>query len=109
MKNITIILLIIGMYSTLSYGQVAINEDDSDPNATAVLDIKSTTKGVLFPNLSQSQRDTLHSPAKGLIIFNRTVGYFNYFNGNKWCRIDRTVALDPSTNPTGSENDNGVG
>jgi len=97
------------MYSTLSYGQVAINEDDSDPNATAVLDIKSTTKGVLFPNLSQSQRDTLHSPAKGLIIFNRTVGYFNYFNGNKWCRIDRTVALDPSTNPTGSENDNGVG
>lgn len=90
-------------------GQTAINEDDSEPDANAALDIKSTTKGVLFPNLSESQRDTLHSPATGLIIFNRTVGYFNYFNGDKWCRIERSVALDPAVNPTGSENENGVG
>jgi hypothetical protein len=109
MKNILLILIIFGISNLIVVGQVAINEDDSDPDATAVLDIKSTTKGVLFPNLSQSQRDTLHSPAAGLIIFNRTVGYFNYFNGSKWCRIDRSVALDPATNPTGSENDNGIG
>ena len=89
--------------------QVAINEDDSDADPTAALDVKSTTKGVIFPKLSETERDNLPSPAEGLMIFNRTVGYFNYYNGTNWCLIDRTLKVDPAVNPAGTENDNGVG
>lgn len=102
-------VMVLFLFAFHSSGQVAINEDDSDADADAALDIKSTTKGVIFPKLSETERDTLPSPATGLLIYNRTVGYFNYYNGNKWCRIERSVAIDPATNPSGSENDNGTG
>jgi len=89
--------------------QVAINEDDSDADPKAALDIKSTTKGMLFPNLSETQRNNLPSPATGLMIFNRTVGYFNYYNGIKWCRIERTVVENPATTAGGAQTEIGVG
>ncbi|KKP38047.1 MAG: hypothetical protein UR28_C0024G0002 [Candidatus Peregrinibacteria bacterium GW2011_GWF2_33_10] len=102
-------LLLFLLATQITFAQVAINEDDTDANAKAALDVKSTTKGVLLPNLSQTERDNLVSPATGLIIYNRTVGYFNYYNGTKWCRIERTLVLDPAVNPTTTANDVGVG
>lgn len=105
-----VLFCIIALSMTLSsHAQVAINEDDSDGEATSILDVKSTTKGVIFPKLSETERDNLPSPADGLLIYNRTVGYFNYYNGTKWCMIDRTSVVDPAVNPAGAENDNGVG
>lgn len=101
-----LILMFLGLQA---FSQVAINEDDSDADPNAALDVKSTTKGVIFPKLSESQRDTLHSPAPGLLIYNRTFGYFNYFNGTKWQRIPRTVVKDPSVNPSTAGTDKGVG
>jgi len=89
--------------------QVAINETNADANSKAALDIVSTTKGILLPNLSETQRNALPSPTLGLIIFNRTVGYFNYYNGSKWCSLNRTVVKTPATNPVGAASGVGVG
>jgi len=88
--------------------QVAINEDDSDGDASAALDVKSTTKGVLFPIMTSTNRDALKSPAEGLLIFNRSGGYFNVYNGAKWQEITRAV-VEAATNPAGAENAVGVG
>lgn len=99
-----IVLLGIG-----SMAQTAINEDGSAADPTARVDIKSTTKGVLFPSLTTVQRDAIPSPTQGLIIYNSTTGYFNYYSGSKWCEIDRTESINPAINPAGAENDNGMG
>ncbi|WP_395062186.1 beta strand repeat-containing protein [Flavobacterium sp.] len=42
------------------------------PDASAVLDVSSTTKGFLMPRLTDTQRNAIVAPAKGLLIFNIT-------------------------------------
>lgn len=42
------------------------------PDASAQLDISSTTKGVLLPRLTTTQRNAIANPATGLMIFNTT-------------------------------------
>ena len=49
--------------------QVAINTDLSAPDNSAMLDVKSTTKGMLVPRMTLSQRNAIASPASGLMIF----------------------------------------
>ena len=64
---------------------VGINDDGSQPNSSAMLDINSTTKGLLIPRLSQEQRLAIVSPATGLMVFqtDNTVGFY-YYAGSGW-------------------------
>jgi hypothetical protein len=43
------------------------------PNSNAALDVSSTSKGVLFPRLTTSQRDAISSPEFGLVVYNSTL------------------------------------
>jgi hypothetical protein len=45
---------------------------DATLDASAVLDISSTTKGVLFPRMTTAQRNAITTPADGLVIYNTT-------------------------------------
>ena len=91
------------------HAQTAINEDNSDGDATSELDIKSTTKGVLFPVMTEVERDAIPSPTAGLLIFNRSGGYHNFYNGSNWVQLNRNVA-QVATNPTaGTGTEIGVG
>ncbi|NQV02212.1 MAG: hypothetical protein HQ542_06180 [Bacteroidia bacterium] len=55
-----------------------------------MLDVKSTTHGVLVPRHSAASRDLIPSPANGLIIFNTTTSQFDYFNGSHWYQLEST-------------------
>lgn len=72
-------ILVISMSVPLT-AQVAVNTDGSSPDASAMLDIKSTLKGVLVPRMTQAQRAVISSPANGLLVYqtDNTQGY--YFN-----------------------------
>ncbi len=52
----------------------------TSPDASAILDIKSTTKGLLIPRLTQGQENALSGPASGLLIFNTGQGRLNFYN-----------------------------
>lgn len=58
------------------------------PNTNAVLDITSSTKGLLTPRLTAAQRTTLtatlSAATNGLIIYNLTTLKFNYWDGTQW-------------------------
>lgn len=56
------------------------------PNVSAVLDVSSTTKGLLPPRMTQTQRDAINpaSTAAGLTIFNTTTNRLNTWNGTSW-------------------------
>ena len=45
---------------------------DATLDASAVLDISSTTGGVLFPRMTTTQRNAITTPAEGLVIYNTT-------------------------------------
>ena len=67
-------------------GSVAIGTSQVD--ATAVLNIVSTTKGVLFPRMTSSQRTAISSPATGLIVYqtDATEGLYIY-KSTGWTQI----------------------
>ena len=74
--------------------QVAINTDESLPDASAILDISSNDKGILIPRLTETERDAISNPAAGLMVFNTTDSCFNYYTGMEWyknCGRDLTT------------------
>ena len=69
MKNICTLLAAV-LLTTTTYAQIGINNEN--PDASAALDITSTTQGLLMPRLTAIQISNITSPAKGLIVFNIT-------------------------------------
>lgn len=82
-----ILLLLIIMVTLSARAQVAINTDGSSPDASAILDVKSTTKGFLPPRMSTEQRNGISSPVAGLVIFNASENVLNVFNGTGWTSL----------------------
>jgi uncharacterized protein (TIGR02145 family) len=54
------------------------------PNASAKVEITSTTQGFLPPRMTTIQRDAIAAPAAGLVIFNTTTNCLNFFMGSGW-------------------------
>jgi hypothetical protein len=48
--------------------------------ASSILTIESTTKGVLFPRMTTTQKNAISSPATGLIVFDTTLGKLCVFS-----------------------------
>jgi hypothetical protein len=62
----------------------------NSPNANAILDLSSTTKGFLPPRMSFTQRDAISSPPAGLIIWCNNCGSsgeVQVYNGSSWTNI----------------------
>lgn len=80
---ITIFLFILTLKSAQAQN---IGIGTTTPNASAQLDISSTSKGVLLPRLTAAQRDGIVSPAVGLMVFSTTDNSFYFFDGT-WRRL----------------------
>jgi len=59
----------------------------ASPAASSLLEMASTTKGLLAPRMTTVQRDVISSPAAGLLIYNTTTTAFNYFDGSVWAAV----------------------
>ena len=76
------------MLSVIGFAQVGINTDGSDPDPSAVLDVKSTSKGLLLPRLTIEERDAITDPAAGLVIYCKDAMEVQFFNGVSWVNMD---------------------
>ncbi|MEZ5902405.1 MAG: hypothetical protein R3D88_03725 [Alphaproteobacteria bacterium] len=65
----------------------------STPSATALLDLTSTTHGLLPPRMTTVDRDAIVAPATALTIFNTTDGKYQYYDGAIWQDIGSTAAI----------------
>jgi len=96
----SIVLLIIVAQTSTSLAQgVGINNSNSPPDGSAMLDVFSNNKGVLIPRLTTSEQLNIPSPATGLLIFNNDSAYFMYFDGNFWISWCHTPCLPPPPKP----------
>ncbi len=59
----------------------------SSPNASALLDVTSTTKGILFPRMTTTQKNAIASPAAGLVIYDTTLGKLCVRTASAWQTI----------------------
>ena len=62
--------------------------DNPNPDASAILDLTSTSKGLLAPRMTQIERNAISSPATGLLIYqtDATPGFYVY-DGTAWIKI----------------------
>jgi len=89
MKKILIFAaLVIPSLAMLAQDNVGIGT--STPNPSALLDVTSTTKGVLFPRMSSAQRTSI-TGVKGLLVFDTSTNSFWYHNGSIWVNITSGV------------------
>jgi hypothetical protein len=91
MKKYKLILFLV-LYFTVWFGKtyaqsVAIGEREFSPHSSAVLEVKSTSKGVLVPRVTFTQRVHIQTNAQavGLLVFqtDREVGLY-YYDGSVW-------------------------
>ncbi|MFH2094316.1 MAG: hypothetical protein ABIJ16_01345 [Bacteroidota bacterium] len=89
MRRFLVTIIILSAWCGLSLGQnIAITDDDGySAQASAMLDVKSVTKGMLVPRMTSAQRIAITSPATGLLVYDTTVGCFYYFNGTAWSNM----------------------
>tara|TARA_R110002072_G_scaffold106447_1_gene232458 strand:+ start:116547 stop:118223 length:1677 start_codon:yes stop_codon:yes gene_type:complete len=115
MKKALFLLIIIPM---LSRGQVGINTTNPDPSS--ILDLNSTTSGVLVPRMTEAQKIAIASPAIGLLIYQTdNVSGFWFYDGTTWISLSAPSAnssweitgnsgTDPSINFIGTTDDQDV-
>lgn len=87
----------------LFYGQIGIGT--ANPNSSSILDINSTNGGVLVPRMTQAQKNTIASPATGLLIYQTdgSTGFW-YYNGTAW-----TTFTSSGWSTTGTAGTNFIG
>ena len=86
----TILLFLNCLLIGAIYAQVGVNSDQSAPDPSAMLEVKSSSLGFLPPRLSSAQRDQISNPALGLMIFNTDCLDIQVYNGASWVPVGNT-------------------
>ena len=79
-SNIYLIALWVTLFSFSTSAQVGIGT--TNPDTSSMLDIQSTTTGVLIPRMTTAQRTAISSPANGLLVFDTTTNSFWFYTTN---------------------------
>lgn len=86
-------ILFLSLISTLvifdlSAQNIGINTTGANPNSSAMLDVSSTTKGMLVPRMTKVQRDAIVAPADGLFVFqnDEDFGFYYYEASRRWVK-----------------------
>jgi hypothetical protein len=94
MKNIlkSIVLLCSLILATNAIAQVNTGIGTATPDASAQLDVKSTSKGFLAPRMTEAERTAIASPAAGLLVYQTdgNTGYY-YRNATQWTLLSSVV------------------
>ena len=78
-----ILLVIACIFFTANiFAQVGISSTSITPDATSILELRSTTLGFLAPRMTTTQRDAITTPATGLLIYNTTTNQFNFYSAS---------------------------
>lgn len=87
---------------TIAQG-MAVNTSGAAANNSAMLDVSSTTQGMLVPRMDSAQRSMISSPATGLLVYqtNGLTPGFYFYNGSVW-----TSLSSGSATPTGAAGGN---
>ncbi|WP_412560680.1 hypothetical protein [Winogradskyella sp. MIT101101] len=78
-----------------AHAQVGIGT--TDPDASALLELESDSQGMLTPRMSTTDRNSISSPAKGLLVFDTDLDAFYFYNGSVWEEMESTSTPNNKT------------
>ncbi len=65
------------------------------PDASAILELSATDKGLLVPRLTTAQRNAIAAPAEGLIIYNLDTKCLEVYSDTMWVNLCQTCTSTP--------------
>ncbi|MGB0870587.1 MAG: hypothetical protein ACPGSD_13400 [Flavobacteriales bacterium] len=79
-----LVCIISCLFQITAFAQVGIGT--ITPDASAILDVESTTRGFLPPRLTTAERDAINSgvATPGLLIYNKDIKCIEIYNGTTW-------------------------
>ncbi len=101
LKKVKWTLFFISVFtSLLGFSQVSINNDGTAPHSSAMLEVKSTNRGLLLPRMNFVSRPA--APATGLAIYQIDAGPgIYYYDGATWQKM--SLAAYDFWNPNGPD------
>ena len=92
MKKLLTIALAVSFGTALAQKTDNVGIGTTKPDPSALLDLNSTSKGLLLPRMSEAQRNAIKNPAAGLVIFQTDQGVGTYtYDGTTWQPNARTA------------------
>lgn len=83
----------------MSEAQVGVGT--TNPESSAILDINSTSQGVLVPRMTTAQRNAIASPAQGLLVFDTVESSFYYYDSSTWVEVGSAAVAEKANDYTG--------
>jgi len=76
-----------------SYFQGSVGVGTTTPAASSILDITSTTKGILFPRMTTTEINAITSPADGLTVYNTTLKVICFYDSSAaaWRKVSHSA------------------
>lgn len=102
-RNIIFFYLL--LQGLLSVGQ-NVGIGTQTPHASAMLEISSTTHGLLAPRMTTAPRNAIASPAKGLLVYDTDFNSLFHYNGSAWANLVGSGGGDFSLTYTNTVNGN---
>ncbi len=65
----------------------SIRADTAAPHPSSILDVQSSSKGVLVPRMTGANKFAIALPAKGLLVFDTDRNCYSYYDGIQWVDI----------------------
>jgi sugar lactone lactonase YvrE len=106
MKTLCLIVLSCLLININSFCQrgVSVNTSGTPADNSAILDINSTSQGMLIPRMTTTQRNAIASPATSLLIFNTTTNCFEAYVNGQWYDVSCPPPCNIPSSPTAGIN-----
>lgn len=66
------------------HAQVKLGDNPNSINAASILELEDTTRGVLMPRMTTSQRDAITTPPNGLQVYNTITSTLDVYRNSQW-------------------------
>lgn len=91
------------------YGQNNVGIGTNTPDASAILELSNTSKGLLVPRMTGAERVAIAAPANGLLVYDVTDNCFYYFkSGTGWQSLCQAGGVTGPTGATGAQGSTGA-
>jgi hypothetical protein len=84
MKKLLFILSTVLFFVTETTAQMGVNSTGAAPSPSAMLDISSTSKGLLIPRMTTAQKNAISPKPVGLMVYDITIASLQYWDGFNW-------------------------
>jgi hypothetical protein len=100
----TLLVLLVISFSNhkIAAQSMGISSTSITPDASSILEMRTTTKGLLIPRMTTAERDLINLPANGLMVYNTSNSQLNLYNGYTWVVLvsDSTAYLSVDAGST---------